>query len=86
MRQFNYTVYLPGQKKTVQIEELQFNRYKHLVKNITNDNDDIIIEFFDNLLEDLCKAEKNIKNYSFLDKLRSAFPLCQGDWPCSFLF
>ena len=69
MRQFVYTVYLPGQKKTVQIKELQFGRYKHLVKTITNDNDSAIIEFFDSLLLDLCPDEKNIKTYSFLDKL-----------------
>jgi hypothetical protein len=69
VRQFTYTVYLPGQKKTVQIEELKFNRYKHLVKNITNDNDEIIICFFDELLKDLCIKEENVKNYSFLDKL-----------------
>ena len=69
MRQFVYTVYLPGQKKTVQIKELYFNRYKHLVKNITNDNDEIIASFFDSLLADLCQEGENVLNYSFLDKL-----------------
>ena len=69
MRQFTYTVYLPGQKKTVRIKELYFNEYKHLVKNITNDNDDVIISFLDSLLEELCEEEKNVRNFSFLDKL-----------------
>lgn len=69
MRQFTYTVYLPGQKKTVQIKELQFSRYKHLVKVITNNNDEIISKFFDELLIDLCPNEKSISSFSFLDKL-----------------
>ena len=69
MRQFVYTVYLPGQKKTVQIKELQFSRYKHLVKSITNDNDNVIIDFFDSLLADLCSVDNDVKTYSFLDKL-----------------
>ena len=69
MRQFTYTVYLPGQRKTVQIKELQFSRYKHLVKNITNDNNEIIANFFDDLLIDLCPEEQNVQNFSFLDKL-----------------
>lgn len=69
MRQFVYTVYLPGQKKTVQIKELQFNRYKHLVKIITNNNDEIVANFFDELLFDLCPEEKKIRSFSFLDKL-----------------
>jgi hypothetical protein len=68
VRQFTYTVYLPGQGKTVQIKELQFSRYKHLVKNITNDNNEIIANFFDDLLIDLCPEEKDIYNFSFLDK------------------
>jgi hypothetical protein len=69
VRQFVYTVYLPGQKKTVQIKELQFNRYKHLVKAITNDNNEVITEFLEELLIDLCPEEKNISSFSFLDKL-----------------
>jgi len=69
VRQFVYTVYLPGQKKTVQIKELQFGRYKHLVKTITNDNDEIVAKFFDNLLIDLCPNEDNVLSFSFLDKL-----------------
>lgn len=69
MRQFTYTVYLPGQKKTVQIKELQFSRYKHFVKNITNDNNEIIATFLDDLLIDLCPEEQNICSFSFLDKL-----------------
>lgn len=69
MRQFVYTVYLPGEKKTVFIKELQFNRYKHLVKNIINDNDNIIAEFFDDLLVDLCPDEPDIRQYTFIDKL-----------------
>jgi hypothetical protein len=69
VRQFVYTVYLPGQKKTVQIKELQFNRYKHLVKIITNNNDEIVANFFDELLFDLCPEEKKIRSFSFLDKL-----------------
>ena len=69
MRQFVYTVYLPGQKKTVQIKELQFGRYKHLVKAITNDNDGVIVDFLDTLLSDLCLDGEHVKEYSFLDKL-----------------
>jgi len=69
VRQFVYTVYLPGEKKTVYIKELQFNRYKQLVKNITNDNDNIIAEFFDDLLTDLCPDEPNIRQFTFIDKL-----------------
>ena len=69
MRQFVYTVYLPGQKKTVQIKELQFSRYKHLVKIITNNNDEVVAKFFDELLVDICPDEKNILSFSFLDKL-----------------
>ena len=69
MRHFAYTAYLPGEKRTVRIKELQFGRYKHLVKNITNDNDIIIAEFFDSLLVDLCPEESNATHFSFIDKL-----------------
>lgn len=69
MRQFVYTVYLPGQKKTVQIKELQFNRFKHLVKVITNNNDEIVASFFDDLLIDLCQDEPDITQFTFIDKL-----------------
>jgi len=69
VKQFVYTVDIPGQKKSVNIRELLFNRYKHLVKNITNDNDEVIARFFDDLLLDLCQDDKNIEQYSFLDKL-----------------
>lgn len=69
MRQFVYTVYLPGEKKTVYIKELQFSRFKHLVKNIINDNNAIIAEFFDDLLVDLCPDEAKIKQFTFIDKL-----------------
>jgi hypothetical protein len=69
VRHFVYTAYLPGEKKTVRIKELQFGRCKHLVKNITNDNDIIIAESLDTLLVDLCPEETNIKQYSFIDKL-----------------
>lgn len=69
MRHFVYTVFLPGQKKTISIKELYFNRYKHLVKNILNGNDSIVAEFFDDLLTDLCLEAPNVKTFSFLDKI-----------------
>jgi len=69
VRQFVYTTYLPGCKKTVLIKELQYNRFKHLVKNITNDNSVIIASFFDDLLNDLCIDEPDVASYTFIDKL-----------------
>jgi hypothetical protein len=69
VRQFAYTAYLPGCKKTVSIKELQFGRYKHLIKAITNDSNNIIAEFFDELLIDLCPNNPAVIEYSFLDKL-----------------
>jgi len=67
VRQFTYTAYLPGIKKTVCIRELQFGRYKHLIKNVTNDNSDVISSFFDCLLSELCIDD--VTHCSFLDKI-----------------
>lgn len=67
MRQFTYTAYLPGIKKTVCIKELQFGRYKHLIKAITNDNSDVISSFFNCLLSELCIDD--VTHCSFLDKI-----------------
>jgi hypothetical protein len=69
VRQFTYTAYLPAIKKTVSIKELQFGRYKHLIKAITNDGNNIIADFLDELLSDLCPNDAAVKQYSFLDKL-----------------
>jgi hypothetical protein len=67
VRQFTYTAYLPGIKKTVCIKELQFGRYKHLIKAITNDNSDVISSFFNCLLSELCIDD--VTHCSFLDKI-----------------
>jgi len=67
VRQFVYTVKLPRQRQVVLIKELQFDRYKHLVKNILNGNDEVITKAFDCLIDDLC--EENYIEYTFLDKL-----------------
>jgi len=69
VRQFTYTAYLPGCQETIQIKELQFGRYKHLLKAMTNDNNSVIAEFFDNLLQDLCISDIPIDRCTFLDKL-----------------
>jgi len=69
VKQFVYTAYLPYLKRKVGITELKFNRYKDLVKNITNNNPVIITNAFDTLVKDLCIGEEDINNLPFLDKL-----------------
>ena|GEM_PF-7041458 len=68
MRQFVYTVKLPRQGQTILIKELQFDRYKHLVKNILNDNDAVINHSFNMLIADLCE-DIDTTAFTFLDKL-----------------
>lgn len=69
MRQFVYTAELPGLKKLVQIKELSFDRFKHLIKLLTNDNNETITSFLNDMLSDLCIDVDDIYSCSFLDKL-----------------
>lgn len=69
MRQFVYTAELPGLKKLVQVKELPFDRFKHLIKLLTNDNNETITSFLDDMLNDLCIDIDDVYNCSFLDKL-----------------
>jgi len=67
--QFTYTVSLPSENRVEEIKELHFHVYKHLVKCITNDNNQIIANFFNNILNSLCSNKFNTIAYSFLDKI-----------------
>lgn len=54
MTGFVYTVYLPGIKQTVSLTELNFSDYKHLVKTLTNNNDEHINSAFNDIINKCC--------------------------------
>jgi hypothetical protein len=51
MLPFHFTAYIPSQKKTISLKELDFKSYKNLVKILTNNNNDLIEKAFNNLIE-----------------------------------
>jgi hypothetical protein len=67
MSKFLYTVHLPGIDKTVHLTELYFAEYKQLVKVITNDNNNLIAEAFEDIIKNHCIED--VSNCTFLDKL-----------------
>lgn len=67
MSQFLYTAYLPSIKKSVKLTELNFADYKQLVKNILNDNNEIISDVFDDVIAKCCRD--SLEEASFLDRL-----------------
>jgi hypothetical protein len=67
MSKFLYTVYLPGIDRTVHLTELYFTEYKQLVKVITNDNNNLIAEAFEDIIKNHCIED--VSNCTFLDKL-----------------
>jgi hypothetical protein len=67
MSQFVYVASLPGLQKIVNLTELNFIDYKHLVKNILNGNNRIIHNAFNHILKSNCQDD--ISEATFLDKL-----------------
>lgn len=50
MLSFYYTAYIPSQKRTIKLKELNFCNYKNIVKIITNNNDTLIEAAFNDLI------------------------------------
>lgn len=67
MSRFFYTAYLPSNKKSVKLTELAFSDFKQLVKNILNDNNEIIGDAFEEVIRKCCSDD--IKEITFLDRL-----------------
>jgi hypothetical protein len=67
VRQFTYTAKLPSCNKIINIKELLYFDYKHLVKTLTNDNNPVIINFFDDLIKNSC--EDDTSSFTFIDKI-----------------
>ena len=67
MAKFIYSVELPVSKKTVQLTELYYIKFKDLVKNIANQNNDIILKSFNDILNDHCI--ENTCDLTIIDKL-----------------
>ena len=67
MNTFVYTAFLPSLNKSVKLKELSFVTYKQLSKLITNNNDQLIIDAFDNIIKEHCLDD--ISDITFLDKL-----------------
>jgi hypothetical protein len=67
MLSFYYTSYIPSQKHTIKIKELNFCNYKNIVKIITNNNDALIEAAFNDLIYDVTGYKH--ETFTFLDKL-----------------
>lgn len=67
MSQFTYTVRLPSCNRSVNISELLYPDYKHLIKTLTNDNSRSAIIFFENLIKNLCETDTT--SFTFIDKI-----------------
>lgn len=67
MRRFTYTAKLPSCNKVINIKELLYLDYKHLVKTLTNDNNQVIINFFEELIKNLCEDDTSF--LTFIDKI-----------------
>ena len=67
MSKFLYTVFLPGLNKTVHLTELFFTEFKQLVKIITNNNDDLIAQAFDEIIKTHCIED--VSHCTAIDKL-----------------
>ena len=68
MQHFTYTASLPQSNQTVDILEFFYSEYKHLNKILLNNDDRVIISFFDNLLRNKCTGI-NVQSLCFIDKL-----------------
>jgi hypothetical protein len=66
MTGFLYSVYLPGIKQTVDLTELYFNIFKHLVKILTNDNNEYVAKAFEEVLQQCSTTD--ISKCSVIDK------------------
>lgn len=64
---FVYTAFIPSLQKRIEIKELNLTTYKGLVKLITNNNNNLIVSRFNQLITELTNV--NIKHLTFLDKL-----------------
>jgi len=67
MARFIYSVILPVSKRTVQLTEFTFTKLKDLVKNITNENNDIILLSFNDIIKEHCTD--NVDDLTVIDKL-----------------
>jgi len=64
---FKYSAFIPTLQQSIELTELTFFEYKNLVKIITNNNNDQIINFFDQLIKQ--HTNTDTKRLTFLDKL-----------------
>jgi hypothetical protein len=67
VRRFTYTAKLPSCNKVINIKELLYFDYKHLVKTLTNDNNLVTINFFEDLIKSSC--EDDTSPFTFIDKI-----------------
>jgi hypothetical protein len=67
MAKFVYTVNLPVSKQTVQLTEISYIDFKNIVKNIANENNDIIFNTFNDILKQYCIEDTD--RLSVIDKL-----------------
>jgi len=67
MISFNYVAQVPSLNTTTNLKELTFASYKQLVKLVLNDNNEQIIDTFNQIIDQLSTIES--KNLTYLDKL-----------------
>jgi hypothetical protein len=67
VRRFTYTAKLPSCNKIVNIKELLYADYKHLAKTLTNDDDNVIDDFFEDLIKHSCESDTS--TFTFIDKI-----------------
>lgn len=67
MLPFYYTAYIPSQKCTINLKELNFSEYKNIVKTITNNNNALIETTFNEIIKRVTGCEHS--TFTFLDKL-----------------
>jgi hypothetical protein len=67
VRRFTYTAKLPSCNKVINIKELLYFDYKQLVKTLTNDNNHVTIDFFEDLIKNSCEGDTSL--FTFIDKI-----------------
>ena len=67
MAKFVYTVDLPVSKQTVQLTEISYVDFKTVVKNITNEDNNVIFKTFNEVLKQYCIEDTG--KLSIVDKL-----------------